>query len=161
MFLQTSSFSFHSRAVPIISITVFAGMLSLQKLEMAETCSVIWFTNVYWCWAVVDAMCVCGLIFSSQVQEHTKNYDRSGSVHLSLVLHVSIRNICRVLVITFKMVMNKIIFLNVYERYFISLLVHIYSLLKSPELFSLGMWALTQKPNEFIQIIQEYVGDIL
>lgn len=37
MFLQTSSFSFHSRAVPIISIAVFAGMLTLQKLEMAET----------------------------------------------------------------------------------------------------------------------------
>lgn len=46
-------------------------------------------------------------------------------------------------------------------RYFISLPVYIYSLLKPPELFSIDVWALTQKPNEFIQIIQEYIGDIL
>lgn len=69
---------------------------------------------------------VCGLIFSSQVQEHTKNYDRSGSVHLSLVLHVNIRNIVRVLVITFKMIMNKIIFLNVYEVFYFPSCLHLF-----------------------------------
>lgn len=74
MFLQTLPFSFHTRAVPIILITVVC-----QDVDFTETKMLVTGTGV------LLMLFVCSLAYSSSVHDLTRNYDRSRNVHIGLV----------------------------------------------------------------------------
>ena len=79
MFLETLPLPFHTRAVPLILITVVCEDVDLTESRNVRDLLV---TDI----GLLLMLFICSLAYSSQVHEHTRNYDdRSGNVHISLV----------------------------------------------------------------------------
>lgn len=79
MFLQTLPFPFHTRAVPIILVTVVCQDVDLTEIRNVRHLLV---TDI----RVLLMLFICSLAYSSQVHDRTRNYDdRSGNVSIGLV----------------------------------------------------------------------------
>lgn len=79
MFLQTLPFPFHTRAVPVILVTVVCQDVDLREIRNVRHLLV---TDI----RVLLMLFICSLAYSSQVHDPTRNYDdRSGNVCIGLV----------------------------------------------------------------------------